>query len=240
VFDAIYEFLAKIGYSHPIHPPIPHVPVGMIIGGLLFAVIAIPYQKPSLVQSARNCMILGLISLLPTAISGYMDWQYYYAGAWLDAIIIKLVLTGVLVVLLIAAVILGRKGRAGSKVVLATYTLAFLAVVVLGYYGGELAFGGRTVTAPPEYQAGENIYKINCSACHPQGGNIVNPNLSVLGAPQLIDFDTFLTYSRNPQRPGAVPGLMPPVLPTKLSDQQLKEVFDYITKVLERPRRKME
>lgn len=240
MFDSIYEFLAGIGYNHPLHPPALHVPTGLAIGAFLFALVALIFRRPALAQSARHCSILVLITLFPAALLGYMDWQYYFSGAPLDEITIKLIATGVLLVVLVLGLILGRKGRFGSKAVLITYAVNFLAVVVLGYFGAELAFGNKMPVAPPEYEAGARIYRANCNACHPYGGNIVNANLSVMGAPQLTDFNSFLVYSRNPKRPNGKIGIMPPVPGTKLSNQQMQELYEFITKVLERPRRTMD
>ncbi len=69
---------------------------------------------------------------------------------------------------------------------------------------------------------------------------VVNVNLSVMGAPKLTDFDSFLAYSRNPRRPNGKIGIMPPVPETKLSNRQMQQLYEFITKVLERPRRTMD
>jgi mono/diheme cytochrome c family protein len=80
----------------------------------------------------------------------------------------------------------------------------------------------------------------NCSACHPFGGNIVNAKLSVTGAPELVDLRIFLLYLRDPKQPKPTIAIMPIVPPTKISDEQAKQLFDYITKVLEQPRRPLD
>ena len=36
----IYDFLKNIGYHHPIHPPFTHVPVGLVIAGFIFILLA--------------------------------------------------------------------------------------------------------------------------------------------------------------------------------------------------------
>jgi mono/diheme cytochrome c family protein len=145
-----------------------------------------------------------------------------------------------LLIFLGLAIFFGRGGRFASKVVLACYALAFLTVVALGYFGAQLAFGAKVPAAPPEYQAGEKIYVRDCSACHPYGGNIVNARLSVTGAPQLVDFRIFLLYLRDPKQPKPNIALMPIVPPKKISDEQAKQLYDYITNVIERPRRKLD
>jgi mono/diheme cytochrome c family protein len=204
---------------------------------LLAALIS---RRKDYAQSARHCMILAFIFSFPVVFFGFTDWEYYYQGVWLEPIIIKFALSGVLLIFLGLAISLGRKDRFSSRLVLVCYALAFLMVVTLGYFGADLAFGTKTPAAPLEYQAGEKIYNKNCSACHPFGGNIVNAKLSVTGEPELVDFRIFLLYLRDPKqlKPGIA--LMPITPPTKVSDEQAKQLYDYITKVLERPRRPLD
>ena len=240
MFDSLYEFLAGIGYRHPLHPMFVHTAAGVPTVALLLALAALISRRPDFAKSARHCMILALIFSFPAVFFGFTDWQYYYSGG----------LAGThhhkdLAVRRIAD--LSRFGhffRARRQVRLqggpCGYALAFLAVVALGYFGAELAFGNKAPAAPPEYQAGEKIYMKNCSACHPYGGNIVNARLSVTGAPELVDFRIFLLYLRDPKQPKPNIALMPIVPPTKISDEQAKQLYDYITKVLERPRRPLD
>ena len=54
-------------------------------------------------------MTLALLALLPTVIVGIMDWQHYYAGAWLFPIKMKLPLAGLLLILLVFAVSVGYR-----------------------------------------------------------------------------------------------------------------------------------
>ena len=240
MFDSLYEFLAGIGYAHPLHPMFVHTASGVPTVALLLALAALIYRRPDFAKSARHCMILAFIFSFPAVFFGFTDWQYFYSGVWLDPITIKIVLSGVLLIFLGLAIFFGRGGRFASKLVLAAYALAFLTVVALGYFGAELAFGTKAPAAPPEYQAGEKIYVKNCSACHPFGGNIVNAKLSVTGAPELVDSRIFLLYLRDPKQPKPAIALMPIVPPTKVSDEQAKQLYDYITKVLERPRRPLD
>jgi mono/diheme cytochrome c family protein len=240
MFDQLYEFLADIGYGHPLHPMFVHTASGVPTVALVLALVALLYRRPNFAQSARHCMILAFIFSFPAVFFGITDWQYFYSGVWLDPIAIKIALAGALLIFLGLAIFFGRGGRFASKLVLGIYALAFLCVVALGYFGAELAFGTKAPPAPPEYQAGEKLYMKNCSACHPFGGNIVNAKLSVTGAPELVDFKIFLLYLRDPKQPKPTIPLMPIVPPTKISDEQAKQLYDYITKVLERPRRPLD
>ena len=240
MFDSFYEFLAGIGYGHPLHPMFVHTASGVPTVALILALVALLSRHPDFAKSARHCMVLAFIFSFPAVFFGFTDWQYFFSGVWLEPITIKIALAGALLLFLGLAIFLGRGGRFASKVVFAAYAPAFLCVVALGYFGADLAFGTKTPPAPPEYQAGEKIYDKSCSACHPFGGNIVNAKLSVTGAPQLIDSRVFLEYLRDPKQPKPNIALMPIVPPTKLSDEQAKQLYDYITKVLERPRRPLD
>ncbi len=236
----MYQLLSGIGYGHPLHPMFVHTASGVPTLALLLALVAALSRRPDFAKSARHCMVLAFIFSFPAVFFGFTDWQYFFWGVWLELIIIKIWVSGALLIFLGLAIFFGRGGRFASRAVLTCYVLAFLAVVALGYLGATLAFGDKAPAAPPQYQAGEKIYMKDCSACHPYGGNIVNAKLSVTGAPQLVDLKIFLLYLRDPKQPKPGIALMPIVTPEKISDEQAKQLFDYITKVLERPRRPLD
>lgn len=85
-----------------------------------------------------------------------------------------------------------------------------------------------------QFRAGEALFKENCSSCHPQGGNIIDPSLRLKQAPQLADFDTFVAFTQKPMLPDGSAGIMPPFPAAKLSEQQKKDLYQYITNVLEK------
>ncbi len=237
MIDTVYLLLEKLGYQHPLHPPLTHMPIGLVTGALVLGFTAWLFRRPSLLPAARYCLILAFLFLIPTALFGYMDWQYYYAGAWLFYIKMKLILAGVLLALLFIGLIVTRKPEANPIGSLTIYSLSFLTVVALGFYGGQLVFGGWTPAAPKELQVGARIFKGNCNGCHPHGGNIIATNLPLNIAPQLADFDTFLAYVRHPKMPNGSRGEMPDFPPTKISDQQARDLYAYIVKVLKTPKR---
>ena len=72
MIDAFYAFLEKLGYPHPLHPLFTHLPVGLVTGALLFGLTAWLGRRPALWRTARHCIILALIFLVPTALIGYM------------------------------------------------------------------------------------------------------------------------------------------------------------------------
>jgi len=220
----LYQLLEEIGYTHPIHPPLTHVPIGLVIGVFIFALVAVLFRHTMLPQLAYNrFVLLALIFSIPTILLGYMDWQYFYEGEWSFPIKVKLALSGVLLVLLFIAFISGRKAKAETRGTLMIYTLCFLTVAILGYFGGQLIIEreGRPQAATTRFLSGEKLFALNCSDCHPKGGDI-------LKAPQLTDLNTFLAYLRNPK------GTMPPFPPEKISDKQAEKVYRYIEKLREK------
>jgi uncharacterized membrane protein len=169
MIESIYQILAKIGYTHPLHPPATHLPAGLIIGAFVFALIAWIFNRKNLAQSARHCLILALVMTVPTILLGIMDWQYRFGGAWLFQIKMKLILGAILLFLLLVAAIYGTLAGAFTKTVVAIYALCLLTVIGLGYFGGELVYGTKTPAAAEAtgpVAEGAQVFKKNCSVCH--------------------------------------------------------------------------
>lgn len=164
MINTFYQSLANIGYTHPLHPAVTHIPVGLIIGGFIFALTGSILKRPSLVNTSRHCFWLALLALPVTALLGLMDWQHFYAGAWLMPVIMKMVLAAVLLVLLIVTLIPSRE-----KVPLMLYFLCLLIVIGIGYFGGELVYGKRSTKEAPKdarIEQGAAFFAQNCSMCH--------------------------------------------------------------------------
>jgi uncharacterized membrane protein len=231
MINAIYQLLAKIGYTHPIHPTEVHMPIGLVVGALIFAVVAALFRREKLVFTPRHCIILAFIWIFPTMLFGVMDWQYFYGGAWLLPIKVKLVVAPLLALLLLAAIFLARKYGSTSMKVIPVYFLCFCCVVTLGYFGGQLVYGGKTRPSPEQFKAGEHIYATNCSTCHPHGGNVINARRPIIHSSKLKTLDDFVAWIRHPKSP------MPPYPASKISDEQAKELYGYIMNVLENPKK---
>ncbi len=169
MIEAIYETLNGLGYTHPLHPTLTHVVMGLVIGGFVLALVAWVFNRPGLAQSSGHCMALALIFFFPTVVLGYADWQHFYGGAWLFPVKIKVALAVLLPVFLILA-LWGRRGAkslAGKKV--SVYGLCLLTVIIMGYFGGELVWGKRAqpvVMEGDQSQEGASLFNQNCSACH--------------------------------------------------------------------------
>jgi len=228
MFDFVYEALRRIGYTHPIHPTEVHMPIGLVVGALIFAVVALLFHRQKMTMTPRHCIILAFIWIFPTMLLGYMDWQHYYGGAMLFPIKVKLIAAPVLMLLLLAAIFLGHKYGSTSMKVLPLYFLCFCTVVVLGYFGGQLVYGGRPIHVPEEFKGGEKVYAANCAACHPGGGNLIDPGKPIMHSPLLKDLQVFVEWLRHPAEP------MPAFPASKITDDQAQELYRYIVQVLEK------
>jgi uncharacterized membrane protein len=229
MIDAVYVFLNKLGYHHPIHPTEVHMPIGLVVGALIFALLAFLFHRQKLLLTPRHCILLAFVWVFPTMLLGYMDWQHFYGGAWILPIKVKLVVAPCLTILLAVAVYLGRKYGAVSLKVLPVYFLCFCSVVVLGYFGGQLVFGAKEPPLHKEYAPGMELFSRYCNACHPGGGNVIEHGKAIIGSPELKDFQRFLHWVRHPVEP------MPQFHESRISDAKVKELYEYIVHELNQP-----
>jgi uncharacterized membrane protein len=227
-FDPFYKALAAIGFSDPVHPALAHMPIGLVVGALIFGFTALWWKRPLWGVSARHCLGLAWLFWFPTVLFGVMDWQYFYHGVWIFPIEAKIALAGLLFVLLSIGLVLIFTGKGESKSLLVIYVLAFFTVVALGYFGGRLVFGGRPPGGTNTFAAGQKIYQAHCIACHPQGKNAIMPNLPIRGSQTLANFQTFNDFIRQPRLPGGAKGPMPSFNDQKISQQEAKALYDYV------------
>jgi mono/diheme cytochrome c family protein len=80
--------------------------------------------------------------------------------------------------------------------------------------GRQQQYRGRT--------SGADLFARNCAACHAHGGNAINPNFPVLGAPQLKSYDSFRALMRQGR------GAMPAFSSDRIPDSQLWEFYRYL------------
>jgi uncharacterized membrane protein len=231
MFDGVYNLLQRLGYSHPIHPPLTHWPIGMAMAVFIFALYAWLARRKNYEMTLRHVAVLALIGAFPTALLGFMDWQHRYAGAPLPQIRVKIVLAVLLVVFLIAALVMQRRLRAGSRLLLIPYALALACALGLGYFGAQLVYtdpGAAVGATAPQSAAGNAAFETSCAACHPGGGNTIKPNLTLVGAPQLRDFQTFLAYVRRPKARDGSDTVMPAFDAASLPDRDARQLYDYV------------
>lgn len=171
----LYKFLSGMGYHHPLHPALTHLPVGLTIAGFIFIAISVFLKRPNFAQSAKHCTALALLAVIPTVILGYFDWQHFYGGAFLFPIKMKLGLAVVLFVLLLAVVLTSKRSKKATMSQMLAHLLCLILVTGLGYFGGELVYGKKTTTIQTisrqagkseSILAGAKLFEQSCSFCH--------------------------------------------------------------------------
>lgn len=140
MIEGLYGMLAALGFAHPLHPMLVHVPMGMVIGAVVFSLASYIWKNHNLEQTAFHCSVVGLLAVVPTIIAGILDWQQYFSGEWELLIVVKFILGTLLTVLLASAVVLRMKG-AEKKKLLIIYLLCLACAGGLGFSGGELVYG---------------------------------------------------------------------------------------------------
>lgn len=136
-----HGFFALFHYDHPIHPLLVHISIGSICTAFLLVLIGWIFKKPTLYTSARHVIVISFVAYFFTAAFGLLDWQYLYRHAWGFNIEMKLILGPLLFFWLLGIVISNRRAGPGSLWSKAFYLLAFLTVVLLGFYGGNIVYG---------------------------------------------------------------------------------------------------
>ena len=225
--NLLYDFLALLGYSHPFHPVLVHVPAGMSIGAICFALLAIFTGQRVYRTTAYQMTVLAFLFIFLAIPVGLIDWQRFYGGAWIFEIRMKLALAALYFFLLLMAVAIGRR-RKDSHAMLILYVLNLLTVMGLGFFGGQLVYRGFTPDAPEQFKVGRQTFESHCTGCHRRGENIIEPNLPLRNAPQLKNLADFLSYIRNPLMPDGKPGAMPQFTRNHLSDEEARQLYDYL------------
>ncbi|OGR22104.1 MAG: hypothetical protein A2277_01000 [Desulfobacterales bacterium RIFOXYA12_FULL_46_15] len=139
--ETIFEFLSKIGFHHPIHPALTHIPMGMVMGAAMFRVLSLIPRMKFLARTGYHCVVLGLLGIFPTAFAGYLDWQHTFQGQWEFLIILKMVLAVLLTLLMATILYLDDTETPKLNKVTLFYCLAVLCAIGLGFSGGELQYG---------------------------------------------------------------------------------------------------
>ena len=248
MIHSFYQFLGRLGYHHPIHPMVTHIPIGLTIGAIVFAILSLLFRRVQLKISAWHCAIVAIVGVVPTALFGYLDWQEKYHGAWSTQIILKIIFAAALFVFLLAALLLGRARPEDSGdtarpwrtprsiAALILYALSFFLVVGLGLEGGDLVYGSgpsaSAAVAPTDAVslAGQKIFSDNCSSCHPGGGNSINSKYPLNKAPQLASQSAFVAYMRNPKPRDGSSSQMSAFGSSDISDSDAASLYTYIVK----------
>jgi len=138
--ENLYSLLEKFGYSHPLHPMLTHIPLGMIVAMVVFGFLDLIWRDKNFGQTAFHCSVLALVAIPFVISAGLLDWLHFLQGEWINYIIAKMILATILTLLLIFAITLKKKGARPGKMLL-LYLLCMACGGGLGYAGGQLVFG---------------------------------------------------------------------------------------------------
>jgi mono/diheme cytochrome c family protein len=106
-------------------------------------------------------------------------------------------------------------------------TICFLFILLIAgwlFFGDTMIFSRSMAIAAPN---GANIYALHCGACHPHGGNKINPAIPLTGSAKNKNLAVFTAYNRNPLKADGSKGTMPAFPKDKISDQEMKLIYDY-------------
>ncbi len=255
MIDSLYSLLGKLGFTDPLHTPIVHIPIGLVIGAFVLFVVALLFKRERLVVTARHLSILAFVFVFPTILFGVFDWIHFFHGAMIPAIKVKMLLAGILLVFLGIGIVLGGEAKPHRIALLIVYFCSFLLVVGLGYFGASLVFRhvevaaqspGIGVSEPPSSSPtsksppakgesaseigseGAAIFQANCVSCHPGGSNIIEASLPIKGSKRLAALETFQGFVRAPTMPDGKAGAMPPFGESAISVDQVRELYSYL------------
>jgi uncharacterized membrane protein len=141
MIDELYRFLAKFGFSEPLHSPITHMPIGLTVGALIFFIVAIVFKRKNLVLTARHASILALVFVFPTILLGVFDWIHFYHATLFTPIKIKMALASAALLLLGAGIILGSEIKLHSISMTVIYATTCVVMIGLGYFGAGIIYG---------------------------------------------------------------------------------------------------
>lgn len=139
--QAIFDFLHSIGFTHPLHPALTHIPMGMVMGAVIFRMASFLPKLRFLARTGYHCVILGLLGVFPTVFTGYLDWQHTFGGQWEFLIILKMVLAVCLTIVLAAIAYMDDPESPKLDKTSFLYILIIVLAIGLGFSGGELQYG---------------------------------------------------------------------------------------------------
>ncbi|RLC22769.1 MAG: hypothetical protein DRH93_09050 [Deltaproteobacteria bacterium] len=139
--QTVFEFLNNLGFTHPLHPALTHIPMGMVMGAVTFRLASFLPKLKFLAKTGYHCVILGLLGIAPTAFAGYLDWQHTFGGEWEFLIILKIILAVVLTIVLVTIAVIDDPENPKFDKKTFFYLLTVLLAIGLGFSGGELQYG---------------------------------------------------------------------------------------------------
>ena len=137
----VFDFLSQLGFTHPLHPAMTHIPMGMVMGAVTFRFVGLIRKFRILARTGFHCIILGLLGIFPTVFTGYLDWQHTFGGEWEFLIVLKMVLAALLLIVLAVIAFKDDPDQPKLNKMTLLYLLTVLVAIGLGFSGGELQYG---------------------------------------------------------------------------------------------------
>jgi uncharacterized membrane protein len=165
MLDQLYLFLAKFGFTEPLHSPVTHMPIGLVVGALIFFIVAIVFKNKNLVLTARHASILAFVFVFPTILLGVFDWIHFYHATLFTPIKIKMALASVVLILLGAGIILGSEIKLHTISMTIIYSATCVCMIGLGYFGAGIIYGrGLEMKTQRAAVAGQAVKKTGAPA----------------------------------------------------------------------------
>jgi hypothetical protein len=114
------------------------------------------------------------------------------------------------------------------KGILMTALVLCISATVYAQDHGMMGSGQDKKVEKSAETLGTKIFNANCNRCHPNGGNVILPNLPIRGSSKLSDFKTFLSFIRDPKTPDGAEGVMPAFSDKQISDKRARALYQYI------------
>jgi predicted heme/steroid binding protein/uncharacterized membrane protein len=137
-----YPFLER----HP-HPMTVHFPIVFLLSAAFFTIVYLLTGLASLETTAFHCLMGGILFMPVAMVTGFFTWWLNYLAKPMKPVVLKIVLSGILVVLSLGTLfwriadpaILNKTGPA--RIVYVVILLSFVPLVsVVGYLGAGLTF----------------------------------------------------------------------------------------------------
>lgn len=125
---------------HP-HPMVVHFPIAFLMAASLFIILTLFLQKGSFEATSYYLLILGAISSLFAAATGFLTWWINYALKH-NALVIRKIQLSILLVIIEIVLFLWRVSHVEISNPIYFILMILVAPIVglIGYYGGRLVY----------------------------------------------------------------------------------------------------
>lgn len=141
--------------THPYHPAMVHLPVGMWAGALVSDFLYFLGGNPLFAQISYYAIFIGIIGAAFAAITGLIDYFKIPAGAHAKALaLVHMGLTVVATVLFLISYAMRGNVVGLGEIPVGAFALALLAMILLSvgaFLGGILAYTFRIGSGEPDF-----------------------------------------------------------------------------------------